>query len=183
MARILWLNGTFGVGKTTTGRLLADRARLRFADPESVGSLLREHISDHEVSDFQEWPSWRRLVPPLLDELAAFTRQDAVAVQTVLVEDYWRELRAGLESLGHDVFHVVLDADEGVILARIDGDRVESQAARWRRQHLSRYVEARGWLTSAADLRVDTSNLDPDEVAARVLAAYDGASRRASFTR
>jgi shikimate kinase len=38
---IIWLNGTFGAGKTTTGRQLAGRlANARHFDPEEVGYLL-----------------------------------------------------------------------------------------------------------------------------------------------
>lgn len=173
MARVLWVNGTFGVGKTTTGRLLAKRATLRFADPECLGFLLREHISDYEVSDFQQWPSWRRLVPLVLDELAGFTGQDLVAVQTVLVEDYWYELRTGLSKLGHEVLHLVLEADEATMLARIDGDdQIPERAAEWRRRHLPHYQAAREWLLGQADLVLDTSRLSIDEVSARVMAAY-----------
>ena len=41
--RLVWLGGTFGAGKTTTGRLLVERAPgLRLFDPEWVGFLLRE---------------------------------------------------------------------------------------------------------------------------------------------
>jgi adenylylsulfate kinase-like enzyme len=38
---IIWMNGTFGVGKTTTaGHLVAKSDRLRLFDPEEVGYLL-----------------------------------------------------------------------------------------------------------------------------------------------
>ena len=38
---IIWLNGTFGAGKTTTARQLVQRlANTRLFDPELVGYLL-----------------------------------------------------------------------------------------------------------------------------------------------
>jgi adenylylsulfate kinase-like enzyme len=50
---IIWLNGTFGAGKTTTGRLLSQRSqRLRLFDPEWVGYMLRENLGDYPVTDF-----------------------------------------------------------------------------------------------------------------------------------
>lgn len=42
MARVLWINGTFGVGKTSTGRRVADLAGLRFYDPETGTGGLRK---------------------------------------------------------------------------------------------------------------------------------------------
>ena len=53
MATVLWLNGTFGVGKTTTARLVVERAAgVRVYDPERV--LLRHHPPDVEVTDVQQ---------------------------------------------------------------------------------------------------------------------------------
>src|SRR5690349_20938664 len=90
---IIWLNGTFGVGKTTTARQLAGRlANARPFDPELVGYLLMAALSDHEFKDFQDLSPWRELVLVFTEKIAAFTGQHLIAVQTVLREDYWREL-------------------------------------------------------------------------------------------
>jgi hypothetical protein len=54
---IVWLNGTFGCGKTTTAaelRSLIPSSRL--CDPETVGYMLQPNLADHPVSDFQHWP-------------------------------------------------------------------------------------------------------------------------------
>jgi adenylylsulfate kinase-like enzyme len=67
---IIWLNGTFGAGKTTTAGLLQDRSdRLRLFDPEWVGYMLRANLSDYPVPDFRHWESWRVLTPLVADEL------------------------------------------------------------------------------------------------------------------
>ena len=60
---VLWLNGTFGSGKTTTAlELLPLIASSRLFDPETVGYMLQPNLCDHPVSDFQHWPLWRPLV-------------------------------------------------------------------------------------------------------------------------
>src|SRR4051794_39466852 len=126
---IVWLNGTFGVGKTTTSDNLVSRAKhLRHFDPEWVGYMLANNLADHAVTDFQRYPSWRRLVPIVADEIIRFTGQHLVAAQAVLVEDYWREISKGLADLGQDVFHVVLDADADTLRARIDADQRSQNA-------------------------------------------------------
>ena len=97
------------------------------------------------------------------------TGQALVAVQSVLVEDYWRELRAGLEADGFEVVHLLLHADDATLRRRIEGDRVEAGARDWRLRHLAAYDAARPWLHATADLVLDTTDLTPDEVAGRVL--------------
>lgn len=165
----MWLNGTFGAGKTTTGTLLAQRdERLRVFDPEWVGYLLANNLADHEVSDFQHYESWRRLVPVVADEVARFTGQSLVAVQTVLDEGYFAELEGGLTLLGHEVLHVVLESDDAVMRERIAADEVEGGARQWRLDHLAAYASARDWMVRAADVVVDSSRLAPQAVTDQV---------------
>jgi hypothetical protein len=95
---IVWLNGAFGGGKTTTANeLTALLPGARHFDPEWVGYMLRANLADLEFTDFQQLPPWRVLVPETMAQVAALTGQHLIAVQTVLVEDYWRELRSGLD--------------------------------------------------------------------------------------
>ena len=166
---IIWLNGTFGAGKTTTARRVAARdPRLRLFDPEWVGYMLVNNLADHEFTDFQQLESWRRLVPVVADEVVSVTRQHLVAVQTVLDEGYWRELRSGLVAHGHEVLHVLVEAGEEVMRRRIAADEEEPGAMRWRLDHLGAYAAARPWLTASADLVVDTTDLTPEDAADHV---------------
>ena len=167
-----WVNGTFGVGKTTTaGQVVRQDPGLRLFDPEWVGYMVANNLSDHPVTDFQQHESWRLLTPVVADELIRVTGQDLVAVQTVMHEQYWDELETGLVARGHDVFHVVLEADVDEVRRRIDTDEVEVTAKAWRHGHLPVYARAREWLVDRADLIVSTSNLDPSEAASQILVA------------
>lgn len=168
---IIWLNGPFGVGKTTTARgMIEQDPSLRLFDPEWVGYMLEANLGDRDIQDFQDLDAWRRLVPMVAHEVIELTGQRLLAVQSVLVEDYWLELRRGLTALGHSVLHVVLDADGDVLRQRVDTDVVEHGAAQWRIDHIPAYEAARTWLFAAADLVVDTADMAPGNVAATVLA-------------
>jgi AAA domain len=168
---ILWLNGAFGVGKTTTARSIqAARPGWRLFDPEIVGSLLMAHLHDQPIGDFQDLPAWRSLVPRVAHELATHTGADLIAVQTVLVEDFWVELATGAAKLGLDVCHVFLDCAEPALRERIRADEIERRAEEWRLDHLAAYAGARPWLLRCADVVIDTTAMTPDLVAARVLA-------------
>jgi hypothetical protein len=167
---MLWINGPFGVGKTTIASLIRQRdPTWRLFDPEWVGYMLSANLSDLEVGDFQGLPPWRSLVPRVAEEISSFTGDRLLAVQTVLVEEHWHELRRGCASHRLDVFHVLLDADESTLRARITEDQIDRKAAAWRLDHLGAYESARPWMTAAADLVVDTTRQTAVDVAARVL--------------
>ena len=166
---IIWVNGTFGAGKTTTARQLAGRlANARPFDPEQVGYLLMRTLEDHEFGDFQDLAPWRELVPVFAEKIARFTGQHLIAVQTVLREEYWRELTAGFERTPLDISHVLLHVDSDVLAERIEADEALAVARQWRLDHISAYEKARPWMESAADLVIDATRLPADEVAERI---------------
>jgi len=166
---IIWLNGTFGAGKTTTAMELAGRlANARHFDPEQVGYLLMRTLEDHEFGDFQDLAPWRELVPVFTEKIARFTGQHLIAVQTVLREEYWQELTAGFERTPLDIFHVLLHVDSDVLAERIKADEDLAVARQWRLDHISAYEKARPWLESAADLVIDATRLPAAEVAERI---------------
>jgi hypothetical protein len=173
---IIWLNGTFGAGKTTTGALLTQKSPLlRSFDPEWVGYMLRPNLTDHPVTGFQHWESWRVLTPIVADELIRFSGQSLVAAQTVLEETYWDELETGLAERGHDVLHVLLEPQESALRNRIEADQTEVAAKSWRLDHMTKYASARPWLLSRADLVLDTTHLTPQQAADRI---WDAAAAR-----
>jgi hypothetical protein len=163
---IIWLNRTFGAGKTSTAaHLLPMIANARLFDPETVGHVLRHHLADLPVTDFQHWPAWRPLVVAAAAELTEQTGQQLIAPQTVLHAHYWQEIRDGLTTRGIDVFHVLLDADETLLRQRI---LASDEALDWRLAHLAVYRDARPWMLDAADLVVDTGASSPGGVACTI---------------
>jgi hypothetical protein len=185
----LWLNGAHGVGKTTTAeRLLAGPARWRAFDAELVGYMLRANLPEVAVSNFQDLPPWRTLVPRVAREIADLTGDDLVIVQTVQRESYWRELVAGLSTEGLEIFHVVLDAGEAELRARIEADDAFRQqieagvfdagALEFRRGNVDAYLDGRSWMIESADLVVDTARLGPNQVADEIRTAVARSNQR-----
>lgn len=169
---IVWLNGTFGVGKTTTANLLSGNDGWRMFDPEHVGYLLAGNLDDLDFDDFQDLRPWRTLVPVVADEIHRLTRPAMmVAVQSVLVERYWRELVSGFAQRGHRLYHVLLDCEPDELRRRIESDELERQALQWRLDHMARFARAKRWMTEAADLVVDTTGVPVETVAAAVTEA------------
>jgi AAA domain len=166
---IIWLNGTFGAGKTATAAELVPLVPGgRLFDPETVGYMLRANLADHPVPDFQHWPPWRPLVVAAATELARYTGEHLIAAQTVLSRDYLAEIFAGLRAAGLPVFHILLDASEDVLRRRIEASY---EATQWRLDHLAEYGQARPWLRREADLVLDTAALTPAQSARQIASA------------
>ncbi|UNO43378.1 AAA family ATPase [Streptomyces sp. MST-110588] len=167
---IIWLNGTFGVGKTTTSKeLAAALPSARIFDSETVGYMLRPVLKSVPVADFQEWRPWRHLVVETAVQILDYVGGTLVIPQSVLVEQYWDEIETGLRGAGIPVHHFVLHADQDVLTTRIETDTVETGARRWRLDHLPDYRQALPWLSRRAHL-IDTNRSTPAEVVTSVLA-------------
>jgi predicted kinase len=165
---IIWLNGTFGVGKTSTAdRLAALIPDGRVFDPETVGAMLRANLADRPVSDFQDWPAWPPVVAAALIEITRMTGQNVIAPQTVLKREHLDQVLVPLRVAGLEVFQVLLDADEAVLRSRIEGS---DEAMAWRLDHIDEYKAARSWMAEMADLVVDTVASTPPQIARRILA-------------
>ncbi|MFI6741580.1 hypothetical protein ACIBI9_52445 [Nonomuraea sp. NPDC050451] len=121
---IVWLNGTFGAGKTSTARELVPLVPgARYFDPEQVGFML----------------------------------------QTVLIEEYWQEISAGLRDAGIPVHLFVLHTDQETLTRRIEAAD-DVPARKWRLEHLPAYAGAFPWLSREGQV-VDTTLQPPAEVA------------------
>jgi hypothetical protein len=163
---IIWLNGAFGGGKTAAAAELESiLPGARQFDPEWVGFMLRANLADQEFTDFQQLRPWRTLVPAVMREVMDLTGQHLIAVQTVLVEEYWQELRAGLDARSLDVLHVLLRADPAVLADRITADQADPGARQWRLDHIGEFEAAMPWLEAAADLVIDSTTLPAGDVA------------------
>ncbi len=164
---IIFLNGTFGVGKTSTAQqLVSQLPRSRFYDPEVVGSyLMRALPRSKRPSDFQDLWLWRRLtvLVPLLLRLT--TRHTIVMPMTIWKRRYHREIVGGLRRWEPQLHHFTLTATPETLTARI---QQSGEAVDWRLQHLQPCTTA---LTDAAfATHIATDQRTPAEVADLILA-------------
>ncbi|MFE2929344.1 MULTISPECIES: AAA family ATPase [unclassified Streptomyces] len=167
---IIWLNGTFGAGKTTTAKELTSRIPdSRLFDAEKVGEMLW-HVLGVPERDFQDFPPWRGLVVETARQVLDYVGGTLVVTQTVLVEQYWQEIRDGLMEAGVPVHHFLLDTDQDTLVRRIETDiKPESISARqWRLDHLGEYQRALPWLRREAQV-IDTTDVVPSDVAEIVM--------------
>lgn len=178
---ILWINGAFGAGKTTTARELIELIpNSTLFDPEVVGGTLTQllpakHLA--EVGDFQDLPIWRRLVVDTAAALLAELGGVLVVPMTLLRQEYRDEIFGGLAARRIPVRHVLLAPAETILRERIAGREVppelsdgEMRVRQWSYDHIEPYRAALAWLTADAH-PVDTSALSPYDTALRVAEA------------
>jgi hypothetical protein len=170
---IVWINGTHGAGKTTTSALLQQLIPdSRVFDAEKVGETLMDITPGlPETDNFQHWPPWRPLVVETARRVLDYTGGILVMPMTVLVEEYWREISAGLDEHAIPIRHFVLHADQDILRGRIAGDTVLGPNSPFRLKYLEPYAEAaRTWLRSKAEI-VDTTHLTPAQAALQIAEA------------
>ena len=171
---IVWLNGTHGVGKTTTGALVQQLIPdSRVFDAEKVGETLMDvRPGLPETDNFQHWPPWRPLVVETARRILDFTGGTLVMPMTVLVEKYWREISTGLAHHAIPVRHFVLHADQDTLRGRIQGDTLLGPSP-FRLKYLEPYAEAaRTWLHDEAEV-IDTTHLTPARAALEIADAVN----------
>ncbi|MFG1879589.1 AAA family ATPase [Sphaerisporangium sp. NPDC049003] len=178
---IIWINGPFGVGKTTTATLLhQELAGSILFDPEEVGFLLRKSIpEDHpaRLKDFQDYPMWRSLVADTAIHLDRYIGQPPViAPMTLIRRDYAMQIFDAIQAGGAQVHHLLIHADTDTIATRIEssmefpGDDERSEKVRaFRRRKLQPYEQAYAtWLHNEAEV-IDTTTLTPQQVLEQAL--------------
>jgi hypothetical protein len=154
---IIWINGPFGVGKTSVAReLVALIPDARIVDPERIGYVMKRTFWRHH--DYQDVALWRRLTVRQVHRRAR--RSTVIVPMTVVDPTVFAEI-----TIDARVF--TLTASREQIMARIDaGD----EAHEWRRQNLDRCLRA--FETDDLGERIDTDDLGPRAVAERVRSAF-----------
>ncbi|MFD7130729.1 NUDIX domain-containing protein [Streptomyces sp. NPDC059894] len=179
---IVWVNGAFGAGKTTTARELVDLIpNSTLFDPEVIGAALPHLLPAKrlaEVGDFQDLPIWRRLVIDTAAALLGELGGTLVVPMTLLRQEYRDEIFGGLAARRIPVRHVLLAPAETILRERIAGRDIptdlpdgEMRLRQWSYDHIEPYRAAlAAWLTADAH-PVDTSDLTPYETAVRIAGA------------
>jgi 8-oxo-dGTP pyrophosphatase MutT (NUDIX family) len=178
---IVWINGAFSTGKTSTARELLDLIpNSTLYDPEVTGAGLGHLLPQKrlaEVIDYQDLPIWRRLVVDTAAALLADLGGILVVPMTLLRQEYRDEIFGALASRRIAVRHVLLHTDETILRARIaereefddDPERSES-IRRWSYGHIAPYQASLDWITTDAYV-VDNSHIGPRESAERIARA------------
>ena len=164
---IIWLNGPFGVGKTTLANLLHQEIPDSILyDPELLGDFFQENLPKAVCpEDFQDYPIWRQTTVQIIRDLATKTGQVIIVPMTVFKKEYCQEIIE--QGLIEDmcVQHYILVAEKETILDRLNKRTQENN--NWALKHLDNCLQA--FEDQIPGRKIDTDGLRPDEVAASIL--------------
>ena len=166
---IYWLNGAYGVGKSTVAEAL--RPLLRNAhifDPELVGNGVRDNYPEALFREtFEEYPVWLEANYRLLKDLYERYEGDIIAPMTLLREGSYAAILQRLSDDGVPVRYVFLDADEATLKHRmIDTGRELPDS--WCVRHIPDCLAAQVRDTHA--VHIGTVGRTPDEIAHEIAA-------------
>lgn len=141
---IVFINGPFGVGKSTVAELLAQQMpETVLFDPETIGTYLAHTLGREALGDdYQDLPLWRHLFVDIALRLQQDWRPNLVIPMNLWRHDYFSEIVIGLRRNGTRVsgFRLTCSPDtlRARILARPDADGATTGACRtsnrvWRR--------------------------------------------------
>ena len=173
---ILFLNGPFGVGKTSAARILVEKIPdAMLYNPEVIGHLLQRIVGPvKKVEDFQDYALWRRLVVRVARGLRAVSTKTLVIPMTVWRRDYFDPIVAGLRWVDPDLRCFRLTASEPELARRIASDADDTGAYGWRVSHAEVCLNA--LRDPAFGAEVPTDGLAPVEVADRILKSVSKAT-------
>ena len=121
MGMILWLNGSFGAGKTTVAYELQRRLEKAFVyDPENMGYFLRKNSPEEcRTDDFQDVLLWRDFNYETLKWIAGTYPGVILVPMTINRQAYFDEVIGRLAMDGVLVRHVILQAGRDTLLKRL----------------------------------------------------------------
>ena len=166
---ILFLNGPFGVGKTSAARVLVEEIPASVLyDPEVIGYVLQRTLGRvKKVDDYQDSALWRRLVVGVARALRALSARTLVIPMTVWRRDYFAHIVAGLRRVDQNLRCFRLTASGRELKRRIASDADDTGAYEWRVSHVEVCMNASR--DPAFGTEVPTDGLTPAGVAGRIL--------------
>lgn len=166
---LVWINGTFGVGKTSVARALSAKwpSAILF-DPEQVGFMLRKIVpKDFQTEDFQDLPLWRRLTIETAIGLLRQTNRPLIVPMTLVNPSYFGEVVGGLRKQGVEVHHFALLGSHDTVRRRLWCRWELPSSKRWALAQLERCV---GALESPEfKVHIHTDNRSVNEVLEEIL--------------
>lgn len=106
---IIWINGSFGIGKTSTAELIKNELdKSIIYDPEEIGGFL-SNMFNHEKEDFQDYELWRILNSDILKYMCS-VYEIVIVPMTITNKIYYDEIINQLKTSGVEIKHFILNA-------------------------------------------------------------------------
>lgn len=160
---IVWINGSFGSGKTTIAEKLKDIITNSIIyDPEEVGEFLLK-IMPTKLSDFQDYDLWRTLNFEILKDLSK-SKNVVIVPMTITNKIYYDEIVGRLRNEDVIVKDFILIAKREVIVERL-GRRGNS--TEWTYEQVDRCVKV--FDGDFSGVQIDTNDKDVSDIVSEIM--------------
>ncbi len=163
----IYLIGMMGAGKSTIGKLLAERLEYKFIDTDtSIEKIARQSVT--EIFQTTGEAEFRQLETQVLAEISAYTRLIVATGGGIAIKlENWNHLQQGLViwlDTSVDVLAERLKDDHTRPILNTDPSELQAKLAQIAAERCDRYA--------AADLQISiTSPVPPSETVDRILLA------------
>lgn len=169
---MIWINGSFGSGKTQTAHELNRRLPDSFVfDPEHAGYYIRKNMPKEAATqdDFQNYTMWREINYSMLAYINREYKGTVIVPMTVVNPVFFDEIVGSLRRDGVVVHHFTLCASRETILKRLRS-RGEGPSS-WAARQIDRCLD--GLSNEVFQRHLDTENMSVD-MAASTIASLSG---------
>ncbi len=159
---IIWINGAFGSGKTTSAFELHRRLPHSFVyDPENIGYFIRRNTpKQSHKPDFQDYEQWRSFNYEMLKMIADDYNGTIIVPMTIHNRQYYEAIIQRLIDDGIQLKHYILYADKETITKRLN-KRLE-RGETWAKAQIDRCMHA--FDTDITEEKMITDNRSVDWV-------------------
>lgn len=166
---IIFLNGPFGVGKTTAAKLVADDLQRGWLfDPEIVGEVLTFLLRPwRSVEDFQDYELWPVLTVWIALLSSRCLRREVVIPMTISNRSRWSYIRSAFEKHEPQLYLFRLTCSEETLRQRILGRPDAEGNHKWCLDHIASGLEIMS--DPEFGLAVNSEGNLPYEVALQIL--------------
>ncbi|SRR5579883_1152080 len=170
---IIFVNGPFGVGKTTVAERLVERVpnSLLF-DAEEVGYFLRKIVAPVErPDDFQHLPMWRTLTVTTARWLQGRYGRTLIMPMTIWRKSYFEEVISGLRAFEPEFYHFCLTATEPTLTGRLRGRGDPPDVLAWCLEQAQHCLAA--FQSPDFAIQIATDGKTPDALVEEILARLE----------
>lgn len=165
---IIWINGPYGIGKSTLAERLRERISPSFLfDAELVGDAVRENLPEQFFKEtYEEILMWGEICCKLLKELDSCFDGCVLVPMTLIRAESAASIIGRLKADGVNIKHILLEADSSTIRERILS-RGEDQDC-WCMQQIERCLDSQRDMQ--CDLRLLAADSSPEMLADLIVA-------------